>query len=124
MTTWTVSPYAFKPHKKRDPDGLSFFREDFVSCSDVAIACKHPDGARVVRLKVAAILALGLRVDAAPDPQELAGHVILPNMNAGAASAKSTKNGIDRLTVELARLATRESIYTPRNMGAPASIAK
>lgn len=115
----SVAPYAFKPHKERDPDGLSFFREDFVSPRRVAHACGHPNGARVARLKVADLVLLGLAVQANPLETELPGHVILPEMNFPASKAKATKRRIDDLQQKLAALASKDIAYTPRRMNRP-----
>ena len=119
MGHWTVTPYAFKPHAERDPDGLSLFREDFVTPQEVATTCKHPASARVVRLKVSDLIALGLSVESNPQPEELPGHVIIPEMNYGAAKAKQTKRRIDDLTQKLAALASKSIAYSPSGLTWP-----
>ena len=70
MGAWAVDPYAFKPNKKRDLDGMSFFREDFTTVDAVARNNRHPQGARVARVTLAQFQELNLEVIPNPDEGE------------------------------------------------------
>jgi hypothetical protein len=64
-----VSPLEFRPNRKRDADGLSFFRESKLSPTRLANSAMKPaDNYVVVKIKVADLLGLGLTVK--PDQQE------------------------------------------------------
>lgn len=115
MGIWAVTPYAFEPHKKRDLDGMSFFREDFVTPRQVAEACKHPDGALVARIKVGRLRKLGLTVQPSPDPNELAGHVIVPGLKHEQQRIAAEKRRIADLSRQLAELASKGIAYSPPN---------
>lgn len=119
MNRWTIDPYSFRPNKNRDLDGMSFFREDFATPRQVARACKHPNGARVARLSVAALQRMGLTVTADANAAELPGHALIPEMNFAAAKAKTTKRTIADLEQKLAVLASQGKIYTPWRMKWP-----
>jgi hypothetical protein len=117
MGRWSVDPYAFTPSKKRDPDGLSFYREDFASPKTVARECQHPASARVARIKVAELRALGLTVT--PSLDRLAGHVIVQEMNYGASKDPATKQKVKSLTIALSQLASKNIAFAPPEMEWP-----
>lgn len=108
-----VQRVAFEPHKRRDPDGMSFFREDFATPEEVAAANRHPDGCRIVRLRMWDLIdRWGLT--AIPDPLEApepAGHVIIPAMNYAAYKADPRK--IEAIGLGMARLVGKEVAYGP-----------
>jgi hypothetical protein len=118
MGNWAVDPYAFEPNKKRDTDGMSFFRLDFTTPKEVADANRHPDRARVVRITVEQLHGLGLAVECDPDPLELAGHVIVPDMKF-AKRSKDEKRKIADLSQKLAQFASRNKVYSPRGLPNP-----
>lgn len=120
---WSISPYAFKPHKKRDLGGMSFFREDFASPETVASSNRHPGGARVARVRVRDLLKLGLTAEVDVDPAGPAGHVVVPGMAFVEQPPKAEKQRIDALTQKLAVLASEQAIYSPRGMLPPAKDA-
>ena len=121
MGKWVVSPSAFKPHPKRDIDGMSFFREDFTSPQDIVKASHHPDGVRVGRVTVRQLRELGLDAEVAPDKDELSGHVIVRGMRLvdknfqTDADRQKTKDRSQRL----ARFATENGVYCPRGLPEP-----
>lgn len=118
MGNWSVDPYAFQP-RKFDTDGISFFRLDFSTPEQVANACQHPSHARVARITVQQLRGLGLAVECAPDTQELAGHVIVPDMKFVARPPKDAKRRIADLTQKLAQFASRNKVYAPRGLPDP-----
>lgn len=119
---WSVSPYAFTPNKKRDPDGLSFYREDFVTPKQVADECKHPMGGRVARLKVSDLLKHGLLVK--PSQSNLPGHVIMPSMRYSELVDPKTKKTVNAAAVLLAELASQDIAYSPPELSWPKKPAK
>ena len=116
MGKLAVTPYAFEPHKKRDVDGMSFFREDFVTPRQVAEACRHPSGALVARIKVRRLRKLGFTVQPTPDPNELPGHVIVPELKHEQQRSASERRRIADLSRQLAELASNGIAYSPINM--------
>jgi len=115
MGKWAVAPYAFKPHKKRDLDGMSFFREDFVTPEQVVEACTHPDGAYVARIKVSRLRRLGLAVQPDPDPNILPGHTIVPGLRYVEQRPTPERRRIEDLSRQLAELASNGIAYSPAN---------
>jgi hypothetical protein len=59
MGKWAVNPYAFGP-RKRDTDGMSFFRADFTIPQELARANRHASGVRVAQITVQQLRQLGL----------------------------------------------------------------
>lgn len=116
MPNWVVAPYAFRPNRKRDIDGMSFFREDFSDPNEVAASNKHPAGAYVVRLRVSDLQGLGLTVQAAPDPGELPGHAVIPELKfLPSTASKEEKERIKILEVQLALLASQGIAHAALN---------
>jgi hypothetical protein len=99
-----ITPQGFQPHKDRDADGLSFFREDFVSPGRLAQSNDNPKGCCVARIRVSYLLALGLSVSPSPDPDEQAGHVTVREL--GYPAYKAAKNTAKDLHDKLARAAS------------------
>lgn len=100
---------AFQPGKA-DSDGLSVYRELFVSAAEVAGMGRTPGAYYVARLAVAAIQALNLSVIA--DPQSgFPGHALIPELNLPA--YQQDKPRLDPLQVELARLASLDIVHSP-----------
>ena len=119
MQAWRIDPYAFRPNKNRDPDGMSFFREDFVSRRKVSKACRHPDGARVARLRAKDVRALDVTIKPDPRDDELPGHVIIPEMNFAASKDQARRRKIQDLEQKLAALAGEQSLYRPWRLPLP-----
>jgi hypothetical protein len=123
MGDWQVNPYTFQPNKKRDIDGMSFFREHFTTPGKVASTNKHPDRARVARVMAWQLQQLGLEAIAQPDEKELPGHVIVPGMRFVDKNLQSqdTRRGITDLSQQLARLATKNGVMNPLKLPMPAA---
>jgi hypothetical protein len=119
MGNWAVDPYAFKPHKKRDIDGMSFFREDFSAPKTVSDRNGFPAGVRVVRIPVKQLWDLGLSVEPSPDPEQPAGHVIVPGLKYVEGRSKVDKRKIDDLSQQIARVASSNVAYVPKGMKLP-----
>ena len=97
-----VRPAAFKPTES-DQDGLSVYRERFVSPSEVAASGRTPGAYYVVRLAVRDLQRLNLSV--VPTPGPLIGHAVMPELNR--AFYQSEKQRSKDLQLELCRLASR-----------------
>jgi hypothetical protein len=69
---------AFKPSPE-DLDGISLFREMFVSPPVLSMTGRKPPYC-VVRLRVRDVERIGLKVQPAPDDEQPAGHVVLPGL--------------------------------------------
>jgi hypothetical protein len=119
MGKWAVDPYAFEPHKKRDVDGMSFFREDFTTPEQLAAANRHPAGARVARITVRQLRQLGLDVECAPDQHQLPGHAMVPGMRFVANRSREEKRRIQDLSQRLAQFASENKIFCPRDLPDP-----
>ena len=101
---------AFTPNRQ-DVDGLSLFREAYISASAVALAARKPASDYVVaRLRVSDVLSLGLSVLPCPDPGGLPGHVVIPELSLARYNDPLLKLGIKEASLHLARLASRDVI--------------
>lgn len=119
MVNWTVDPYAFKPNRRRDADGMSFFREDFSTAQEVVDANRHPSGVRVARITFQQLQALGLDVVPNPDPSQPAGHAVVPGMRFVAKLPREEKRKIEDLSQKLAQFASQNGVYCPPALGDP-----
>ena len=101
---------AFTPNKQ-DHDGLSFFREAFLSGSTLAHGASKPASHYVVaRLRVSDVLSLGLSVISTPDPGGVPGHVVIPELSLTRYLDPRWKPGIKEAALSLAKLASRDVI--------------
>jgi hypothetical protein len=121
MGIWTVDPYAFEPHPRRDIDGMSFFRADFATPVQVCQTNRHAYGARVARITMQQLRSLGLDADPDPDPEQLAGHALVPGMRFVRTLPREEKRKIKDLSQKLALFATGNGLYSPPGLGAPAA---
>jgi hypothetical protein len=102
-----VSPFEFRPHKDRDTDGLSFYRESELSASKLAsLANKPADNYVVVKLKVADLLALGLSVQPLQEEGDHPGHVVIPELTAAVSKDPSKRVWMTEINHKLAELAS------------------
>lgn len=106
-----VKRSAFEPNKKRDTNGLSVFRELFVTAQELAAAGNNRY--YVARFKVAELNELGLDVIADPQKDQLPGHALIPQLNAASikGNQKSWSTGIQ---LELAKMAWDRIVLTPQ----------
>jgi hypothetical protein len=119
MGNWKVAPYAFKPNKSRDTDGMSFFREDFSSPKRVAKANRHRSGACVARITARQFEELKLTVTTDPIDDEPAGHAIVPGMQFVESMSKEERRQIKDLSQKLAQFASNNPMYFPRGLSNP-----
>jgi hypothetical protein len=103
-----VGALAFRPTDD-DVDGISLYRELFVSAQDVARSARKPASFYVVaRLNAAEILALDVRL--VPTPGNLPGHVSIPEINKKDYADKAKKLRIVELNRYLAVLASKDIV--------------
>ena len=120
MGNWAINPEAFRPLKD-DTDGISLFREDFVTRRRLASLNRHANGVRVARLAAEECVALQLSLNPAPDLSEPPGHVLVPEM-AFVKRTAQTKLQVQRikdLAQKLAQAATKNGIYSQKGMPNP-----
>jgi hypothetical protein len=112
---WSVDPYAFEANKKRDQDGMSFFREDFATPEEISLRNRHPKGAHVVRINARLFDRLGLRIEPMPIVTEPAGHVIVPGLRYVDKKllTKDEKHLREDISLKLAEAASADDIYSP-----------
>jgi hypothetical protein len=101
-------PAAFKPTES-DRDGLSVFRERFVSPCEVASGGRTPGVYFVVRLAVQDLRRLNLSV--LPTPGPLPGHAVIPELNRP--FYENEKQRSRDLQLELCRLASQAIVHRP-----------
>jgi len=120
MGNWVINPNAFEPAKD-DADGISFFREDFVSKEHLASVSTHGNGVRVGRVLAKECTALSLSLKPAPDPSQPPGHLVIPEMLfiKKTPETKEQKRKIQDLAQKLAQLASNNEVYTPPGMPDP-----
>ena len=120
MGAWAVSPTAFKPHHRRDLDGMSFFRDDFTSARKMAATNPHPDGVRIAQVGVGQLKELDMHAVPAPDEAQLPGHAIVPDMRYLERPTPAQKQRTKERQLRLAEFATRNGLYTPKGLKDPA----
>jgi hypothetical protein len=101
-------PASFKPTES-DQDGLSVYRERFVSPFEVAATGRTPGAYYVVRLAVQDLQRLNLSV--VPTPGPLPGHAVIPELNRG--FYEKEKQRSRDLQLELSRLASQAIVHRP-----------
>ena len=103
-----VQRVAFQPSPK-DTDGLSVYRELFVTPQRVAMAGRQGVQYHIARLGVSDLLRIGVSVKPSPRTDELPGHAIIPELTVQNAKHPQSKE----LQRELAVLASRTIVYPP-----------
>ena len=99
-----ITRLSFEP-SKRDINGISVFRELFVSAETVAKAGRGVNGCCVARLRASDIIALGLTIT--PDPQDdLPGHALIPELSFQ--QVKNNKFKSKEIQHKLAKLGKRQ----------------
>jgi hypothetical protein len=104
-----VNRFAFEP-AKRDTDGLSLFRLDFISARNLARRSKNKNGVYVARLRVRDIVTEGFTVEPKIDP-DIPGHVVVPELSY--ANYKKNKAQLQDRVLALAKLAGQEIVVSP-----------
>jgi hypothetical protein len=120
MGNWAIDPNAFQPAKD-DDDGISLFREDFVTAEDLSSMSTHRNGVRVARILAKEFTGLHVSVNPAPDPHMPPGHTVIPEMIFLKRTAHTNiqVQNIKDLAQKLAQIASRNDIYTPPGMPDP-----
>lgn len=121
MGKWTVNPNVFEPNRKRDLDGMSFFREDFTTPQEVAESNRNQVGVRVVRITAKQLTELGLTAEPSPVPEQPPGHVIVPGMRYidKKLLSDADKRRIKDTSQRLAQWASESDIYSPPGLPPP-----
>ncbi len=109
-----VQDQSFRPHEVHDTDGISFSRLDFVTPRQRGMKARKP-GAYIAMLRVADLLKLGLNPIPSPLPDDLPGHVVIPELSFASYAADKTK--YKPILLKLAKLAAERPIRGP--YGAP-----
>ena len=122
MGNWSVNPYAFVP-RKVDTDGISFFREDFTTPSEVVKANRHWASVRVARITMKQLRELELDVQPAPDADKTqpSGHVIVPGMRfvEKPLQSQAERRRMADLSQKLAQMASQNGVYCPPGLPDP-----
>jgi len=103
-----VQRVAFEP-SKWDVDGISVFRELFVSAAALAKAGTNDNGYCVARLSVSNLIALGLTIVPDTRNDQPPGHAIIPELSIS--EMKQNKTKCKEIQRELAKLAGRNIIF-------------
>lgn len=104
-----IQDQSFRPNK-RDTDGISFSRLDFVTRRQRGIKARNP-GAYIATLKVADLIKLGLNPIPSPVPDDLPGHVVIPELSYANYAADKTK--YKPILLQLAKLAASRPLFGP-----------
>lgn len=120
MTNWSINPNAFEPAPD-DVDGISLFREDFVTKERLASVSQHPNGVRVARISAQDCIGLNLSPRPSPDPDVEPGHCVIPEMPFVKKAQHTTaqRRKILDSAQKLAQIASKNEIYTPPGLQDP-----
>jgi len=104
------SRLAFRP-TKHDTEGISVFREEFVSPKELAGAGRKPGEYYIARLSIQELKdILGLSVIPDPDDSQPPGHALIPELKT------STPNRTAKeLHLKLAALASKSIVHRPES---------
>jgi hypothetical protein len=112
-----ISRGAFEPRiKGRDPDttGISLYRSACLSTADEILELipeDKRDATGIVRIRVGELKALGLSVRPEPS-QQIAGHVIIPELNA--TDYQKNKPVLAAVGLRLAEIASKGILREPK----------
>ncbi len=120
MEHWAINPNAFEPAQD-DVDGISLFREDFITSEDLASISTHHNGVRVARVIAKECTDLHLSLNPDPDDSQPPGHTVIPEMPfvRKGPHNKAQRQNIKDLAQKLAQVASKNEIYTPRGLPDP-----
>jgi hypothetical protein len=126
LGNWAINPNAFEPTRD-DADGISLFREDFVSQEDLASASTHYSRVRVARVVAKECISLNLSLKPDPDVGVQPGHTLIPEMpflGKRTAQNRTQKQYITDLAQKLAQIASKNKIYIPPGLPDPVARPK
>jgi hypothetical protein len=107
---------AFRPTME-DTNGLSVYRDQFISPREVASGGRKPGEYYVVRLPVRALHDLGLTVVGDEQADAPAGHALLPELSLDA--CQKDKVRLRAIQVRLAELASQHVVHYPDSPRTP-----
>jgi hypothetical protein len=125
MGAWNVNALAFQPLND-DIDGISLFREDFVTKEHLASVNPYPSGVRVARIIAREFVRLNLSLLPSPDYNGPPGHTVVPEMRhlEKKPETKIPKQKIKDCMQKLAQISTRNGVYTPHGLANPVARPK
>ena len=101
---------AFRPNKQ-DSDGISFYRELFLTVDRLAGSARKPAEFYIVaRFKAADLFALGLSLVPVQEEGDLPGHVVVPELGLAAYQDPSKRERVKEINQKRAVLAGRDII--------------
>ena len=99
---------AFAPSND-DIDGLSIHRELFITPRKLAFCGRKPGEYLIVRLQISELEQFGLSCQPSPDPDQPAGHAIIPQLNSFEQKSGKSKE----LQRALAKIAKDRIVFKP-----------
>jgi hypothetical protein len=105
-----IGPAAFRPTPE-DTSGLSVYRENHISPTDLDASGRRPGEYYVGRLHVLELRRLGLSVIQDEQPQGPAGHALIPELSLPAYQQDKLKGR--ELQMRLAELAEQDVVFVP-----------
>ena len=102
---------AFEPRKDVDEDGLSLFRYDFITPEQLIEANPHKAGVYCVFLHAARLMEMSMTL--LPMPDELPGHIVIPEITYSAFRAEATKRTVKDHMIYLRLQANRQPFLGP-----------
>ena len=103
---------AFEPNRE-DTDGLSLYREAFITPAALATFCLNPKGCYVLRSKAAQVYSESFGDDPlkiVPSKADIPGHCIIPQLKRSSYKSSASKD----LQVALARIFEKDVAYRPK----------
>lgn len=125
LGNWALNSLAFEP-RQVDVDGISLFREDFVTRQHLASKSGHACGVRVARVTAKECAGLNLSVTPSPNSKQPPGHVVIPEMpfvKGKTQQHKEQRQEIKDLAHLLAQFANQRKVYVPPALPSPAGSA-
>lgn len=104
-----VQRVAVGPSSK-DENGISVYREKFVTAQQVAEAGEYESGYYVARFRAQDAMDLGFTITPDPVEDELPGHSLIPQL--GGCAKRDDVNKYREMALDLAKL-LRDIVYTP-----------
>jgi hypothetical protein len=106
-----VQDAAFQPRNHIDEDGLSFYRMDFITPEQLAENNTHRAGVFYAYLNASGLLEMNLTLK--PSPDELPGHLVIPEMTYAAYSARDKKVSVKDFMIFMKLHANKRPLWGP-----------